>query len=141
MKFDASAGCPPVTGAKPDFSPDTPPIPPAWMLFTTNFLILGLEPVPTESRRINKAGVWLLPLSQIEPAINEQKQKLLVEQQKAINQAAEAKKLDDLRRQAFLRKYDRNHNGIIDPDEEAAAMDDPYFIKFRLEQIHAQKYQ
>jgi hypothetical protein len=141
LKFDAPDGCPPVTGINPSSRQLFPALPPAWMLFTTNFLICGLEKsknvMPNGAERIGlgyKAGIWMIPLPELEPAIS-------AEQQKAIAKTSEEKKLGEQRRRAFLLKYDKNHNGTIDPDEEEAAMNDPYFIKYKSEQIHAPKRQ
>jgi hypothetical protein len=114
LKFDA-----------PDVKPFT------WMFPTTNLLFFS----------DSSAGVWIVPTSQIDSVIAGQKLQLVAEQQKTLAKASEEEKLDEQRRKAFLLKYDRNHNGAIDPDEQEAAMDDPYFIKYRLEQIHAQKRQ
>ena len=102
-----------------------------WMFPTTNLLFFS----------DNSAGIWIVPTSQIDSVIAGQKLQLIAEQQKAVAKASEEKKLDEQRRKAFLLKYDLNHNGTIDPDEQEAAMDDPYFIKYRLEQIHAQRQQ
>ena len=68
-------------------------MPPAWMLFTTNFLFCGLENpdrlVPNEVDHIctfYKPGIWMLPVSQIETAVAAQKQIQL--EQKSKDEAA-----------------------------------------------------
>jgi len=51
----------------------------------------------------------------------------------------EAQDKDQLVREAFLKKFDLNHNGIIDPEEQDAAREDPYFIKYYMAEIRAKK--
>jgi hypothetical protein len=84
LKFDDLKGCPPVAcgnsnllGPSPVFST----IPPAWMLFAAGDLFFGLEnpefvfsPGSSSTEDIYKAGVWLMPVSQLEAAIAEQRQ-------------------------------------------------------------------
>ncbi len=66
--------------------------------------------------------------SQINPIIAEQKQIQLVQQAQA--NAAEAQAAKNL-----ITRYDLNHNGVIDPDEREAALDDPAFIESQLDVI------
>ncbi len=69
-------------------------MPPAWMLFTTNFLFCGLESsdmlIPNNELNligaVYKPGVWVLPLDQIESAVAAQKQNQL--EQKSKDEAA-----------------------------------------------------
>ena len=101
----------------------------AWMFPTTDLLLFGSEtplgsfgPTGFSGGGGSKAGVWLMPVSQIDSAIAERKQV-------QIDEAAAQK--------AFLAKYDRNHNGILDPDEKEEALDDPVFIESELDVIDA----
>jgi len=130
LKFDAPDGCPPGAGD-----------PGSWMFFSSNLLFFGLEssrkgmmPVVTGQHDIFKLGVWLMPLSQIEPAITAQKQTLLAEQEKASGLVAAAMEQSH---KDILAKYDRNHNGVIDADEKEAALNDPEFIESELDVIDA----
>jgi hypothetical protein len=84
LKFDSTAGCPPVTGISPSSWQMRPAMPPAWMLFTTNLLVLGLEsprnpvtlngPADKHAGHDYKTGVWMIPLGQVESAVAAQKQ-------------------------------------------------------------------
>jgi Ca2+-binding EF-hand superfamily protein len=135
LKFDAPDGCPPLTKINPH-SPDTwPKTPPAWILPTTNFLFIGLDkPAPPFiNQNIGfgcKPGVWLLPVSKIGPAIAAQKQIQL-------DQMARERAVAEQLQKDLLTKYDRNHNGVIDPDEKEEALDDPAFIELELDEIDA----
>jgi Ca2+-binding EF-hand superfamily protein len=118
LKFDSLAGFPPRLGVNPTSPPEFPAPSPAWMLAAGDFLFFGRERsalVMTGPPNLGDnfpAGVWLLPRSQIEPII-----------------AGQAK--------GSLGKYDRNHDGVIDAGERAAALDDPDFIKSQLDMIDA----
>lgn len=148
LKFDDPLGRPPLAAMEQNFLGFDPYMPASWMLFTTQGLIFGLE----AQREVTvfdlvdgpHRGVWLLPLPQIESAIAGQKQmimaelqKIMADQQKVLAQAAEEKKQAGQRRQDFLHKYDRNHNGVLDPDEKEESLDDPAFIESELEVIDA----
>jgi hypothetical protein len=84
LKFDSTAGCPPVTGISPSSWQMRPAVPPTWMLFTTNSLVLGLEsprnpvtpnePADNHASHDYKTGVWMIPLGQVESAVAAQKQ-------------------------------------------------------------------
>lgn len=93
---------------------------PAWVFPATHLLIFGG----------NSKGIWLLPTTQLDPAIATQKQIQL-------DQKAQAAAAITQARQALLAKCDSNHNGIIDPDEKEAALDDPAFIESELGAIDA----
>jgi Ca2+-binding EF-hand superfamily protein len=110
LRFDDSAGCAPVRQV--------------WMLASPNYLFLA-----GDSSRC-KSGVWRLPLSQLEPAIAEQKKAQLAEMAQAAAAAEQARK-------NLLAKYDRNHNGVIDLAEREEALDDPAFIESDLDKIDA----
>lgn len=138
LKFDVPAGFPPITGLNPDSVQmllGGPP--PVWLLFSSDSLIFGLETsdrlLPNGAPYTGKGGIWLLPLAQIEPAIAAEKQIQLA--QKADALAAVQK-----RKQLLLAKYDRNHNGVIDPDEKEEALDDPLFIESDLDTIAPNGY-
>ncbi len=111
----------------------------AWMQFTTNLLLCGRYAAPVNF----KPGLWAVPLTSIASEENALKQvqsnALQQEKAKAEQIEKEAQAKDQQARQAFLTKFDRNHNGLIDRAEEEDARDDPYYIKYRLAEIHAQK--
>jgi len=148
LKFDAPDGCPPVTAMNPGSQQMFPGmsggsrqmsqgVPPAWMLFGGDYLFFGLN-TPQNANSAGsqvegpgyKAGVWLMPVSQLEPAIAAQKQIQREQEAQAVGAAEQAQKY-------LLEKYDLNHNGIIDPDEKEAALDDPAFIELELDTIDA----
>jgi len=143
LKFDAPNGCPPAVGIDPNPRGGFRALPPAWLLATTNILFLGLEnprnsiPAFNQADRIGigyKAGIWLLPVSQIEPEIAAQKQNQLT---RLAQEDARAVAKAEQRHKDLLAKYDRNHNGVIDPEEREAALDDPLFIESELDTIDA----
>jgi Ca2+-binding EF-hand superfamily protein len=138
LKFDAPDSCQPLTGSDPDATQPFPIKPPTWMLFSDDFLFFGLE-IPRNSlpvgmpQRIDvggKASIWLMPVAQIEAARAAQKQIQLEQEARATDEKQQIQR-------DFLSKYDRNHNGIIDPDEKEAALDDPAFIESELDTIDA----
>jgi hypothetical protein len=62
LRFDDPDGCPPAAGS------------PAWMLSAEDYLFFGLEsppigflPAATPTEDGYKAGVWLMPVSQLQP--------------------------------------------------------------------------
>jgi hypothetical protein len=68
LKFDSARGCPPVAGIN------------SWMLFAGNLLCFGLEkfddPMAIAPQRIGigyQAGVWMLPVSEIDAAVAAQR--------------------------------------------------------------------
>ncbi|HEY4416806.1 MAG TPA: CsgG/HfaB family protein [Verrucomicrobiae bacterium] len=136
LRFEAPGGCPPIPGAQPDMTADfhfsNMPEQNAWMIPTVGFLIFGLEGVtyPTYVNRsaAYQSGIWLLPTAQLEPAIKTQRQSQLAQQAQAVAAAEQAQK-------NLLAKYDLNHNGVIDPDEREAAVDDQAFIAWQLDLI------
>ena len=124
LKFADGEGCPPVLDNKTTFEANS--LPPVWMLFASNFLVFGSDQSDyaglARSGRIGlgyPAGVWLLPMAQIEATL-----------------AADASATQSARG-VQLAKYDRNHNGILDPDEKEAALADPAFIALELDAIDA----
>ena len=136
FKFDASAGCPPTAGIGSDSRPIIPGIglTEPWMLFTTNFLLCGRELLDSRAGNSElagyKAGIWMIPLAQLASAIAAQKEILLQQSAQAVAATERAQK-------ELLAKYDRNHNGILDPDEKEEALDDPAFIESELDVIDA----
>jgi hypothetical protein len=131
LKFDAPEGCVPVTGSGPSSRPGFSMMPQAWMFPATNHLLIGG----------NFMGVWIVPVTQLDSAIAAQKQTQFEQKAKEKTTVEQAQKENEQARKKFLAKYDRNHNGIIDPSEENEASNDPYFIKYKLEQIHARQRQ
>jgi hypothetical protein len=91
---------------------------PAWMFPAANLLIFGG----------NSKGVWLLPTSQLDPAIAMLKQI-------QFDQKAQATTATRLARQSLLAKYDRKHDGLLDPEEKEEALTDPAFIESELDAI------
>jgi Ca2+-binding EF-hand superfamily protein len=135
-----------VTGNNPGARQMFPGMPPAWMLFSTNLLFFGLESpshiIPVgDGGGSGRAGVWLMPVAQVETARAVQKQIQLARmaQENAQAVAAEEQHRKDLeqRHKDLLAKYDRNHNGIIDSEEKEEALDDPLFIESELDTMDA----
>jgi hypothetical protein len=120
---------------------------PTWMLPTTNLLLLGmgksrsLMPGVTgpmgESGVGHKSGVWIMPLSQIDSASAAPKKVQLEQKAKEEVAAEQVQNEKEQARKNLLAKYDLNYNGIIDPDEKEAALDDPAFIESELDTIDA----
>jgi hypothetical protein len=141
LKFEGGEGCPPMAGieSKPGFVIPGTVANRAWMQFTTNLLLCGRYVAPANF----KPGLWAVRLDSIATEANALKQlqfkTRLQEKAKTEQIEKEAQAKDQQSRQAFLLKYDLNHNGIIDDDELDAAREDPYYLKFRLEQMRAQK--
>ncbi len=75
-----------------------------------------------------KTGIWLLPLPQIAAVLAGQRQVQL-------EQMAQAAASVEQSRKDLLVRFDLNQNGIIDPDEREAALDDPAFIASELDSI------
>jgi Ca2+-binding EF-hand superfamily protein len=106
----------------------------AWMLFSTNLLFTGAE----DANRMlgmpfgHGTGFWIVPLSQLDPAIAAQKQNQMAQRDRAVAQASAAA---EQTKNDLMAKYDRNHNGSIDQDEKEAALDDPAFIESALDLI------
>ena len=148
LKFESDNGCPPLTGIDPSepMSSAFGLVPTVWMEATTNQLLFGLEQPKsgrfgTQQNRNCKAGVWMLSISRLEPAIEAQKKLQLAQTAQAASQAiaaaAKAEKDKEQIQKILLAKYDRNHNGSIDADEKGAALDDPAFIEAELDVMDA----
>ncbi len=135
LRFESPVGERPVNGSVP--SPvGFHEMPSTWITFSTHYLIFGLEvprsamPLP-ENQRLGtgfKPGIWLLPVSEIESGIAAQKQ--AQQDQLARDKAAEAKAFEDV-----LAKYDKNHKGVLDPEEKEEALADPAYIESQLDSI------
>jgi hypothetical protein len=134
LKFDAPGACPPVS----DKQPNLPPIFASHvaMQFAGHDLLLAAEnsfigmPMPGVNPGTvgPRAGIWRLPLAQLEPAIVAARH---AQKAKLAQAAADVKRIHaDL-----LAKYDLNHNGVIDPEEREAALNDPAFIESALDEI------
>jgi Ca2+-binding EF-hand superfamily protein len=114
-----------------------PAAPSTWLSFSSNWLCFAREtpdafPDPNGGGnrrfRLPKTGIWMIPLDRLDREIASQKQAQQAEQD-------QAEVLAKATAQSLLQKYDRNHNGVIDPDEREAALDDPAFIQAELEAI------
>ena len=143
LNFNSPHGCPPTGVINSGFYQGLQALPPAWMFFTSDFLILGREApsgnIPSPTDQVGdgyKTGIWLIPVSEIKQAITAQKQAQL--EQKTREDAENAATTEKAQKDRLL-KYDHNHNGIIDPDEKEEALDDPGFIKSELDKIDANK--
>ena len=138
LKFDSPNGFPPTGISSSGFSQPFQGLPPAWMLFTSDFIILGREtarnsPNPTDIVSAGyKTGIWLAPISTIEKAVAVQKQTQI---EQRTREDAEKVAATEKAQNALLSKYDRNHNGVLDLDEREAALDDPAFIESKLDMI------
>jgi hypothetical protein len=80
LKFDSTDGCPPGIGGKYLSPGDFDSGPPTWIMFGNDVLFFGLEKpdkfMINGNQRIGlgcKTGVWMLPGSQLDAAIAEQK--------------------------------------------------------------------
>jgi len=113
LKFDSSLGQPPSQILSEQVIPEPWVNNATWMHFAGDKLYIGQQAT---------LGIWSIPVSEIEKAIDAKKQ-ILIEKSNVQEQAAR-----QLRNQV-LAKYDLNHNGIIDGDEIEAALDDPAFIE------------
>ena len=137
LKFDSEDASLPVTGDKPPVRFMLPNLPSAWFLFSSNYLVCGRETFDAihsggGDARISqpKTGIWMISLEQIDLEIARQKK---AQQEQQAQSDAQAKQAAQTR----LEKYDRNHNGIFDPDEREAALDNPAFIESELDGIDA----
>jgi len=133
LKFGASEDGPRRAGSNPNSSQSLPPMPVTWMLFCSNSVLFGFErpfnETPALTGRgggVSQAGVWVMPVAQLEAALAPQKQAQLAQKAQA-----------EQTRQILLAKYDHNHNGVLDPAEKEEALDDPAFIESELDVIDA----
>lgn len=98
------------------FQSDSGPIPQEtpWMACSSEFLFIGAPTLP---------GVWAVPKSEIKTELARQIRERTYDERQ--------------RQSALLAKYDLNHDGRIDSDERAAALADPAFLEFELDEIDA----
>ncbi|HXI71291.1 MAG TPA: EF-hand domain-containing protein [Verrucomicrobiae bacterium] len=103
-----------------------------WLFFGGNMLYIGQKHTP---------GVWGIPIAELELAVTAQKQIQLDKKAQEAAQASAAAKQAQIEKERvqknLLSQYDLNRNGIIDPDEKEAALDDPAFIASELDGIDA----
>jgi len=78
-----------------------------------------------------QAGVWLTPAAPLESAFARQQSA----QWTQLAAEAQAMPKPEEIRARVLAKYDTNHNGVIDLEEREAALEDPEFIAFALDDI------
>jgi Ca2+-binding EF-hand superfamily protein len=121
LKFDTNLGQPPLKSLGEKFEQAPWLTGSTWMYFAGDALYIGQPDSPT---------IWTIPVSGVEVAIATQKRILLTQTAQAMAATKQAQL-------ALLAKYDRNHNGVIDPDEREAALDDPAFIESELDVIDA----
>lgn len=119
LKFDLALGRPPLKSLAEKLEQDPWMVGSTWMHFGDHDLFIGQPDSP---------GVWAVPISEIESALSAQK--TILKEQLAREEATRKKAHDEL-----IAKYDRNHNGVIDPDEKEEALDDPAFIESELDKI------
>ncbi len=116
--------------ARSPFTDRRPVVPPAgfmdfqqpwWITLTPQSLVIG---------RANIAGLWAIPRSELDAAVEREMQP---EREKKLQLAAAAAE----RRNAVVAKYDRNQDGTLDPQEKGEALADPAFIALELSAIDA----
>ncbi len=99
---------------------------PKWMLqWTPQGMVMIREALP---------GFWLIPATDLEPVVQSARSQQLLKQQQDL-QAVDA--LHEQWRKELLVAYDRNHNGVFDPDEREAMIDDPRYLELELPVIDA----
>ncbi len=135
LRFEDADTSPPLVADDPRPTP-FPLLPATWMSFSDHGLFLGLErprnQIPFDQIPRTgigwKCSVWFISSAEIEAACAPQKQIQQTQIDRA--RAAREKELSDL-----IAKYDRNHNGVIDPEEREDTLDDPAFIESELDKI------
>jgi hypothetical protein len=142
LKFDAPDACPPVAGTDPGPVRTVRAAPAGWMLLTHDLLLLGQESLGLDLVGYTgrtpwlgcPAGVWMIPLAELEPTFAAQRQRLAPVEARERGEAAAAA---GQRHRDLLAKYDRNHDGVIAAEEREEALDDPAFIASELDAIDA----
>lgn len=130
LKFDLDRGPAPLkclADKTSNLLSDDPQL--TWLFFSGDQLYIGQK---------RTLGVWTIPISEVDLAVAAQKQIQLAKkaQEKAQAAAAAEQYRQDLeKRHQDMGKYDRNHNGVIDPEEKEEALDDPAFIESELDAI------
>ncbi len=127
LRFDAPGACPPLLGVNAHkeshfIGTMMRRASPYWMIAADGWLIFGNDLVPTGQ----KPGVWMLPLSDLAPAIEAEKKRQAAE----IAAAQQAKK-------DIASKYDSNHDGTLQPEEKQRAIGDADFLERNIETIEA----
>jgi Ca2+-binding EF-hand superfamily protein len=115
MAFDLAHGPPPLQSLGEKLGEVQWEARPTWMHFSEDTLYLGESDVP---------AVWAVPLANVQAAL------AAVKAGAAAQKAALA-----IVPKKFLEKYDLNHNGLLDPEEKEAALEDPAFIEAQLDLI------
>jgi hypothetical protein len=123
LKFDLPRGQPPLKSLAEKMGQTPWETKPAWIFFAGDALYIG-QP--------DTLGIWSIPASEVETAVVAQKQLLLAGEERARKAAGQFQK-------DFLAKYDRNHNGVLDPEEKQKAMDDPGYTKFMANVMQADR--
>jgi Ca2+-binding EF-hand superfamily protein len=80
--------------------------------------------------KANVPGFWVVPKSEIDAVIEQERRR---RREEKLHQIATV----EARQKTLLTRYDRNHNGAIDPEEKAEAIDDPAFLEVELKTIDA----
>jgi hypothetical protein len=91
-----------------------------WTESSSEYLFIGSSPL----------GVWVLPKAEIRAELDRQ-----IKNRPAASQSASTNQSPEQTEKALLAKYDLNHNGQIDLEEREAAISDPVFLKFNLNNI------
>ena len=114
IRFDPSSGPVPVRSGTPRGIG-------LWIDCSSEFLFIGAPNLP---------GVWALPKAEIQAELDRQ-----IKSRPPAIQSNQPKETPEDRAKAVLAKYDLNHNGKIDPEEREAAISDPAFLEFDLDNI------
>jgi len=137
LKFDAPEGRPPLGGVTPEDRRGISGLPAAWLLFAGQHMLVASE-LPVGSlggggggTTNYQAGVWMSPSAPLEAACARQQ----ASQWAQLAAEAQAMPKPEEIRARVLAKYDTNHNGVIDLKEREAALEDPEFIAFALNDI------
>lgn len=92
----------------------------AWMESSSDYLFIGKNTI---------SGVWALPKAELQAEVDRRIKSL--PPSKAITEAKE----DAEEHEKLLAKYDLDHDGKINPKEREAAVSDPAFLEFDLDNI------
>ena len=92
---------------------------PWWIDLTSEYLLIG---------KGNAPGLWAIPRRDIDAALALEMRSSREEHSRLVAALAE-------RQKALLTKYDRNKDGILDPEEKTEAIADPDFIELELATI------
>jgi Ca2+-binding EF-hand superfamily protein len=92
-----------------------------WIDCSSEFLFVGAPNLP---------GVWALPKDEIRAELDRQ-----LKSRSPVSQSEQTNEKPEAREKALFAKYDLNHNGRFDPEEREAAISDPSFLEFDLDNI------